>query len=45
MFDVSIHVAFIERSYSLGLGMHPDFLDIFVAFALFCRSAINLLLL
>ena len=45
MFNVSLHVDFIGRSHSLGSGMLLDFLDIFVAFVLFYRLAINLLLL
>ncbi len=45
MFDASCHGDLIGRSHSCGSGMPPAFLDIVVAFALFCRSAINLLLL
>lgn len=35
----------IKQSHFRGLGMTLVFLDIFAAFALFCRLAINLLII
>ena len=40
--DARLHVEVTRRSHSRGSGMPPAFLDIVAAFALFCRSAINL---
>lgn len=44
MFDASPHVDLIGRSHSRGSGIPPALLDIVEAFALFHRSAIDLLL-
>ena len=44
MFDTSLHADVIRRSHSGGSAMPPAFLDIVAAFALFRRSAINLLI-
>ena len=43
MFDAGLHANVIRRSHSRGSGKSPVFLDIVAAFALFPRSAINLL--
>ena len=44
MFDARLHANVIRRSHSGGSAMPPAVLDIVVAFALFRRSAINLLI-
>ena len=44
VFDAIIHADVIRRSHSGGKAMPPAFLDIVAAFALFRRSAINLLI-
>ena len=45
MFDVNLHADVSRRSHSGGSAMPAVFLDIEAAFALFRRSAINLLML
>ena len=42
--DARLHADLIRRSHSGGLAKPPAFLDIVAAFALFRRSAINLLI-
>ena len=44
VFDASIHADVIRRSHSGGSAMPPTFLYIVAAFALFRRSAMNLLI-
>ena len=44
MFNAGLHADVIRRSHSGSSAMPPDFLDLVAAFALFRRSAINLLI-
>ena len=44
MFDASLHADVIRRSHFGGSARPPAFLDIVATFALFRRSAINLLI-
>ena len=43
--NARLHVVVIKRSHSGGLGILLAFPDIVVAFVLFCKSAINLLII